>query len=88
MGNYGCLLANSVSQHFNFTGPSMTIDTACSGTLTAVQLVSAHVEHSRHQGAGHGPAACWSRIAGDLLLHVQACTAGAKPGCVTASPRH
>jgi len=32
------LLANRVSWFFDFRGPSITIDTACSGSLTAIHL--------------------------------------------------
>lgn len=32
------LLANRVSWFFDFLGPSITLDTACSGSLTAVHL--------------------------------------------------
>jgi hypothetical protein len=40
MGNYGCLLANALSTALDFHGPSVTLDTACSGALTAVNMVS------------------------------------------------
>ena len=32
------LLASRVSWFFNFLGPSVTLDTACSGSLTAIHL--------------------------------------------------
>jgi acyl transferase domain-containing protein len=40
MGNYGCLLANGISSFLDLHGPSVTLDTACSGALTAVNMVS------------------------------------------------
>ncbi|TWU77398.1 putative PKS-like protein biosynthetic cluster [Metarhizium rileyi] len=34
----GCILANRISWFFNLRGPSMTIDTACSSSMTAMHL--------------------------------------------------
>ena len=36
MGNYSCYLANFVSQALGLTGPSLTLDTACSSSITAL----------------------------------------------------
>ncbi len=33
-------IANRVSYHFNFNGPSMTVDTMCSSSLTSIHLAS------------------------------------------------
>lgn len=35
-GNSTAILANRISYYFNWHGPSMTLDTACSGSLTAL----------------------------------------------------
>jgi len=35
-GTGGALVSNRISYHFNLNGPSMTLDTACSGSLVAV----------------------------------------------------
>ena len=35
-GSSGCIIANRLSYQYNFRGPSLTIDTACSGGLTAI----------------------------------------------------
>ena len=35
-GNINCVIANRISYHFNFTGPSSVIDTACSSSLVAL----------------------------------------------------
>lgn len=37
-GTAQCIVANRISYYYNFTGPSMTIDTACSGALTALHV--------------------------------------------------
>jgi acyl transferase domain-containing protein len=36
VGNGYCMTANRISYHFNFRGPSLAIDTACSSALVAV----------------------------------------------------
>ena len=38
MGNYACYLANLVSQALGLTGPSLTLDTACSSSITALHV--------------------------------------------------
>jgi acyl transferase domain-containing protein/surfactin synthase thioesterase subunit len=38
MGTAICSLANRISYDFNLTGPSITLDTACSASLTALHL--------------------------------------------------
>lgn len=37
-GTGGSILANRISWFFNLKGPSMTIDTACSSSMTAMHL--------------------------------------------------
>lgn len=37
-GNGIAIMANRISYYFNLTGPSMTIDTGCSGSLVSVHL--------------------------------------------------
>jgi polyketide synthase PksN len=38
LGTYAALIANRISFHFGFEGPSFTLDSACSGSLTALHL--------------------------------------------------
>ncbi|WP_414587921.1 SDR family NAD(P)-dependent oxidoreductase [Scytonema sp. PCC 10023] len=38
LGGVNCITANRISYVFNFTGPSMAVDTACSSALVAVHL--------------------------------------------------
>ncbi|WP_217245822.1 SDR family NAD(P)-dependent oxidoreductase, partial [Streptomyces sp. AC602_WCS936] len=40
-GTFPAFLANRVSHLYDFTGPSITVDTACSGALTALSLAEA-----------------------------------------------
>src|SRR4029077_3107524 len=40
IGGGHSMVANRVSYHLNLTGPSITVDTACSASLTAVHLAS------------------------------------------------
>ncbi|QRN93161.1 alpha/beta fold hydrolase [Archangium violaceum] len=44
-GNAHSMLANRVSRYFSWRGPSMVLDTACSGSFTALSLA---VEQLRH----------------------------------------
>ncbi|PHH89366.1 hypothetical protein CDD83_6188 [Cordyceps sp. RAO-2017] len=39
-GNGIAIMANRISHYFNFHGPSMTIDTGCSGSLVSVHLAA------------------------------------------------
>lgn len=39
-GNGIAIMANRISYAFNFHGPSMTIDTGCSGSLVSVHLAA------------------------------------------------
>jgi acyl transferase domain-containing protein len=39
-GNGIAIMANRISHFFNLHGPSMTIDTGCSGSLVSVHLAS------------------------------------------------
>ena len=38
MGNFKCLYANRISFAFDFKGPSLVTDTACSASLTAFNV--------------------------------------------------
>ena len=38
MGNFKCLYANRISFVFDFKGPSLVTDTACSASLTAFNV--------------------------------------------------
>ncbi|MET9423790.1 amino acid adenylation domain-containing protein [Streptomyces sp. NPDC006540] len=42
-GTFPAFLANRVSHLYDFTGPSITLDTACSGALTALSLAEAAI---------------------------------------------
>lgn len=37
-GSYLCMLANRVSWYYNFLGPSVFVDTACSGSMVGLDL--------------------------------------------------
>lgn len=61
--NYSALwsIANRVSYFFNLTGPSLTIDTACASSLTAIHMACQSIRHGE----------CQLAIAGgvNLILH-------------------
>ncbi|MGW3302903.1 amino acid adenylation domain-containing protein [Streptomyces rubiginosohelvolus] len=44
LGTFPTFLANRISYHYDFTGPSITVDTACSASLTALALAVAAIE--------------------------------------------
>ncbi|WP_051814095.1 beta-ketoacyl synthase N-terminal-like domain-containing protein, partial [Kitasatospora sp. MBT63] len=43
VGTFPAFLANRISHTYDFTGPSITVDTACSGALTALSLAEAAI---------------------------------------------
>ncbi|MGW2421091.1 amino acid adenylation domain-containing protein [Streptomyces sp. NPDC001709] len=43
VGTFPAFLANRISHTYDFTGPSITIDTACSGALTALALAESAI---------------------------------------------
>ncbi|KAJ6190988.1 polyketide synthase [Penicillium mononematosum] len=45
------MLSNRISHFLNIKGPSMTIDTACSGTLTGVDIASRYLQTREINGA-------------------------------------
>ncbi|NEC91059.1 SDR family NAD(P)-dependent oxidoreductase [Streptomyces sp. SID12501] len=51
-------IANRVSYFYNFTGPSMTVDTMCSGSLTAIHLACEAIKSGQ----------CHAAIAGGVNL--------------------
>ena len=58
---WNSFVANRVSHFFNFRGPSMTVDTACSGSLTSIHMACESVRNGD----------CYAAIAGgtNLSLH-------------------
>ncbi len=56
-------IANRVSYHFDFTGPSLTVDTACSASLTAIHLACENLRRGE----------CGAALVGgvSLILHPQ-----------------
>ena len=56
-------IANRVSYHFDFTGPSLTVDTACSASLTAIHLACESLRRGE----------CGAALVGgvSLILHPQ-----------------
>ncbi|MFD3478745.1 amino acid adenylation domain-containing protein [Streptomyces sp. NPDC058695] len=55
-GTFPAFLANRVSHLYDFTGPSITVDTACSGALTALALAQAAVRSGECEVALAGAA--------------------------------
>ncbi|KAJ5961308.1 uncharacterized protein N7479_008458 [Penicillium vulpinum] len=45
------MLSNRISHYFNFKGPSMTIDTACSGSLVGLDVVCRYLHTGEVDGA-------------------------------------
>ncbi|MFI2710522.1 amino acid adenylation domain-containing protein [Micromonospora sp. NPDC018662] len=43
VGTFPAFLANRISHFYDFTGPSITVDTACSGALTALALAESAI---------------------------------------------
>ena len=54
------LLANRISHFFNFQGPSITLDAACAGSLTAIHMACENIRHGE----------CMMAIAGGVNLHL------------------
>ena len=52
MGTSVSPLANRISYNFNLTGPSVTVDTACSGSLVALHLAVQALRQQIHRAAG------------------------------------
>ena len=50
-GMSNSILANRITHTFNLTGPSMTIDTACSSTLTCLHLACQALQNGECDGA-------------------------------------
>jgi polyketide synthase PksM len=57
---WNSFVSNRVSHYFNFRGPSMTVDTACSGSLTSIYLAYESLRN------GH----CYAAIAGGINLSI------------------
>ncbi|MFF7856439.1 amino acid adenylation domain-containing protein [Streptomyces sp. NPDC007904] len=55
-GTLPAFLANRISHLYDFTGPSITVDTACSGALTALSLAEAAVRSGQCEVALAGAA--------------------------------
>jgi len=51
LGNSSAMLANRLSYYFNFSGPSLTIDTLCSSSLTALHLAIQSVRSGESSAA-------------------------------------
>jgi acyl transferase domain-containing protein len=45
------MLSNRISHFFNFKGPSMTIDTACSGSLVGLDVACRYLHTGEVDGA-------------------------------------
>jgi acyl transferase domain-containing protein len=45
------MLSNRISHYFNFKGPSMTIDTACSGSLVGLDVACRYLHTGEVDGA-------------------------------------
>ena len=51
LGTFPTFLANRISYHYDLTGPSITVDTACSASLTALALAVAAIERGECETA-------------------------------------
>ncbi|SCK31495.1 amino acid adenylation domain-containing protein [Streptomyces sp. WMMB 714] len=51
LGTFPTFLANRISYHYDLTGPSVTVDTACSASLTALALAVAAIERGECETA-------------------------------------
>lgn len=52
-GTGPALLSNRISWFFNLKGPSVTIDTACSSTLTALHLAGQSIRNGESDSVSH-----------------------------------
>ncbi|PAZ13595.1 hypothetical protein CLM62_23750, partial [Streptomyces sp. SA15] len=51
LGTFPAFLANRISYHYDLTGPSITVDTACSASLTALALAVSAIERGECETA-------------------------------------
>ncbi|KAF3468917.1 non-ribosomal peptide synthetase [Streptomyces sp. Tu 3180] len=51
LGTFPAFLANRISYHYDLTGPSITVDTACSASLTALVLAVSAIERGECETA-------------------------------------
>ena len=60
-GNFLSILANRLSYHFDFRGPSVTVDTACSASLTSVHQACQAIRNGECELAlAGGVNLCWT----------------------------
>lgn len=57
-------MANHISHFFNFHGPSMTLDTGCSGSLVSVHLAA----QSLRNGESSVVSSLWRIVTSSVLL--------------------